>query len=163
MSCYGCCMYQAGLSGPSALCLAALSEQRMCQPHQAIITALIWIWISSVFSAIACRGVEKDGKEFARPYTPVSLDSDVGHVDFVIKVQFVLFSTVSTLPSLPSERGSAPLIHGLLQIHPELSSLLTCSCSSCGVFQIYPEGAMSKYLSATEEGSFVAMRGPKVP
>lgn len=28
--------------------------------------------------------------------------------------------------------------------------------------QIYPEGSMSKFLSAAEEGNFVAMRGPKV-
>lgn len=60
---------------------------------------------------ISIQGVDDSGKEFMRPYTPITLDTDVGIVEFVIK--------------------------------------------------LYPEGLMSKYLDKAQEGSLVAMRGPK--
>ncbi|GAQ86614.1 NADH-cytochrome b-5 reductase [Klebsormidium nitens] len=35
---------------------------------------------------ISIQGVDEEGKEFSRPYTPTTLDDDVGHFELVIKV-----------------------------------------------------------------------------
>eukprot|EP00897_Mesotaenium_endlicherianum_P005173 jgi/Mesen1/4684/ME000241S03726 len=35
---------------------------------------------------VGIKGVDEEGKEFMRPYTPTTLDTDVGHLELVIKV-----------------------------------------------------------------------------
>eukprot|EP00475_Leptophrys_vorax_P030192 TRINITY_DN4506_c0_g2_i1.p1 TRINITY_DN4506_c0_g2~~TRINITY_DN4506_c0_g2_i1.p1 ORF type:complete len:295 (+),score=30.04 TRINITY_DN4506_c0_g2_i1:188-1072(+) len=35
---------------------------------------------------VSLLGKDENGKEFMRPYTPTTLDSDVGHVDIVVKI-----------------------------------------------------------------------------
>ena len=35
------------------------------------------------------RGKDSQGEEVIKPYTPTTLDSDVGHFELVIKVHFV--------------------------------------------------------------------------
>ena len=43
-------------------------------------------FLPHVLSPFLFRGVDPEGKEFSRPYTPTSLDSDIGYVELVIKV-----------------------------------------------------------------------------
>ncbi|KAK2983468.1 hypothetical protein RJ640_006481 [Escallonia rubra] len=35
---------------------------------------------------IRCRGIDREGKEVIRPYTPITLNSDVGYFELVVKV-----------------------------------------------------------------------------
>lgn len=35
---------------------------------------------------VICRGKDKDGEEVIRPYTPITLDSDVGYFELVVKM-----------------------------------------------------------------------------
>jgi cytochrome-b5 reductase len=44
------------------------------------------------FSTSCYRGIDTDGTEVVRPYTPTTLDSDVGFFDLVVKVRSQAFS-----------------------------------------------------------------------
>uniref|UniRef100_A0A453QYI0 Flavoprotein pyridine nucleotide cytochrome reductase-like FAD-binding domain-containing protein n=1 Tax=Aegilops tauschii subsp. strangulata TaxID=200361 RepID=A0A453QYI0_AEGTS len=37
---------------------------------------------------ISCRGKDATGEEVIKPYTPTTLDSDIGYFEFVIKVTY---------------------------------------------------------------------------
>ncbi len=50
----------------------------------------------SVVSVFCCRGFDTDGAEVVRPYTPTTLDSDVGFFELVVKVRSQACSTDSS-------------------------------------------------------------------
>ncbi|KAJ8447225.1 hypothetical protein Cgig2_030456 [Carnegiea gigantea] len=48
---------------------------------------------------IRCRGKDSEGKEVVRPYTPITLDSDVGYFELVVKWCMALFHMCGTAVS----------------------------------------------------------------
>ncbi|KAH9791113.1 NADH-cytochrome b5 reductase [Citrus sinensis] len=47
---------------------------------------------------ISCRGRDDLGEEVIKPYTPATLDSDIGYFELVIKVVYAFWSSLSILP-----------------------------------------------------------------
>ena len=50
----------------------------------------------SHFVGFICRGFDSEGVEVVRPYTPTTLDSDLGHFELVVKVGFSLYLLLSS-------------------------------------------------------------------
>lgn len=52
---------------------------------------MIIIWYISIHHIFYCRGKDSQGEEVIKPYTPTTLDSDIGYFELVIKVCFAIF------------------------------------------------------------------------
>lgn len=99
-----------------------------------------------MYYPVFSRGQDAAGEEVIKPYTPTTLDSDLGHFELVIKVIF--------------------------HCHVPLSFLmLLCWYVYCGEFtsylvlrimKMYPQGRMSHHFREMKVGDYLSVKGPKV-
>ena len=48
-----------------------------------------WQILENMFSILLSRGIDSEGLEVIRQYTPITLDSDVGYFELVVKVYLI--------------------------------------------------------------------------
>lgn len=88
------------------------------------------------------RGRDSEGGEVMRSYTPITLDSDVGYFELVVKVQFLCIYFWQIIKKL--------FMRILMYINYVVS------------YQMYPYGKMSHHFRQMKEGDSLAVKGPKV-
>ncbi|AQK86835.1 ferric-chelate reductase (NADH)2 [Zea mays] len=90
---------------------------------------------------ISCRGQDASGEEVIKPYTPTTLDSDVGSFELVIKVIVLCIF------------GHRCNYLCTVVIHHMFSFLL--------VVKMYPQGRMSHHFREMKVGDYMSVKGPK--
>jgi len=96
-----------------------------------------------------CRGQDATGEEVIKPYTPTTLDSDLGYFELVIKVNIYIDSSycVDILSDKPGQF---------------FSCFLLTSSSILSIMQMYPQGRMSHHFREMQVGDYLSVKGPKV-
>ena len=104
--------------------------------------------MNATISIFLNRGKDSEGQEVIRPYTPITLDSDVGYFELVVKVLLMskLCNFHENLPGFSLFK----------------SSFIRFSCPQNCQQQMYPKGKMSHHFRELREGENLAVKGPKV-
>ena len=84
-----------------------------------------------------------------KPYTPTTLDSDLGYFELVIKVN-IYIDTSYCVDILSDKPGQF------------FSCFLLTSSSILSIMQMYPQGRMSHHFREMQVGDYLSVKGPKV-
>lgn len=97
------------------------------------------------------RGKDSEGNEVIRPYTPITLDSDIGYFELVVKVNLIYNEAQKSHVSFFFFWDILKVI--LHQFNYKVFSAYE---------QMYPKGRMSHHFREMHEGEYLPVKGPKV-
>lgn len=83
-----------------------------------------------------------------KPYTPTTLDSDLGYFELVIKVNIYIDTSIVWT-------------YYLTNLDSFFCFLITSS-SILSIMQMYPQGRMSHHFREMKVGDYLSVKGPKV-
>ena len=83
-----------------------------------------------------------------KPYTPTTLDSDLGYFELVIKVNIYIDTSIVWT-------------YYLTNLDSFFCFLITSS-SILSIMQMYPQGRMSHHFREMQVGDYLSVKGPKV-
>jgi len=83
-----------------------------------------------------------------KPYTPTTLDSDLGYFELVIKVNIYIDTSIVWT-------------YYLTNLDSFFCFFITSS-SILSIMQMYPQGRMSHHFREMKVGDYLSVKGPKV-